>query len=144
MTDKIFNIDELRKMSQIIIPIPDFEGTGTINIKVQKPRLMKMMQQGEIPNHLIGIATQMITGKKQANKKKDDDDDAQLLKDAALMMELYSKACMIEPTYEEFEDIMTDEQGDAIFRWAMGEVNQIDSFRTDKADGTNNNNSKKD
>ena len=134
---QILNIKELRKLSRQILEIPDFENKGVINVRVQRPRLMSMAAQGQIPNHLISIATEVIGGKEKSKKT-----DATILKDAALMMELYSKACLVEPTYEDFKDIMTDQQSDTIFRWAMGQVDSLDSFRKTKADDTDNNNSK--
>lgn len=136
---EILNIQELKKMAHPVIPIPNFDNSGTINVRVQRPRLMSMAAGGKIPNHLLGTATRMVSGQKKQYAKANDED---LIKDAALMMELYCKACLVEPTYEEFKDIMTDEQADAIFAWATGTVKQLDSFRTDKGDGTSNNNGK--
>lgn len=137
MTEKkVLSIEELRGMSTTIIEIPNFDDSGVINIRVRKPRILSMAKKGEIPNHLISIATQMITGKTPEKKKKDDGEST--LKDAALMTELYASVCMVEPSYEEFKDIMTDTQGDAVFMWALGQVNELDSFRTDKTDDKHN------
>ena len=140
MTNKILSMDQLRELSRFIIPIPDFEGKGTLNVRVQKPRLLAMAAQGEIPNHLLGIATQMVAGKKQVKAKKED--EGALIKEAAAMTELYCQACLVEPKYEEFKEIMTDEQSDVSFRWAMGMVENLDGFRKDKTDGPDNDNGK--
>lgn len=131
---QVLNIETLRSMAVITIDIPDFEGTGTIKVRVQKPRLMALAAQGKIPNMLMSVAAQaMGMGKRQVKNKED------VMKEMAQMMELYCKACLVEPTYEEFKDIMTDEQMMAIFDWAMGDVKQLESFRTDKEDGADNN-----
>ena len=132
MSKEILNIEKLREMANPIISIPNFDNTGTINVKVQRPRLMAMAAKGQIPNHLLGIATQMVSGKTGNKGKKEKEEDK--LKEAALMMELYCEACLVEPSYAEFKDIMTDQQSDAIFRFAMGEVNTLDTFRKDEAD----------
>lgn len=134
--NKVISIEEMKALSTPIIEIPNFDNTGTINVRVRKPRILQLAQKGEIPNHLISIATQMITGKAPTSKKKED--PTQTLKDAALMTELYASVCLVEPSYEEFKEIMTDDQGDAIFMWALGQVNQLDSFRKDKADDKHN------
>lgn len=132
---EILSIEQLRQMAQLIIEIPDFENKGTIKVRVQKPRLMAMAAQGKIPNHLLGIASSMVTGKPQ--KKKD---EGMKVEEIANMMELYCQACLIEPTYAEFKDIMTDEQMAAVFNWAMGTVNKLDSFRTEEGNGSSDNN----
>lgn len=136
---KVLNIEELKKMATSIIDIPDFEGTGTIKVRVQRPRIMAMAAQGKIPNALMGAAASTVG--LGSSKKKDSPENT--LKDIANMMELYCKACLVEPTYDEFKDIMTDEQMQAIFDWAMGGVRQLKSFRTDEGNGKGNNDSKK-
>ncbi len=133
---EILSIEKLREMANIVIDIPNFENNGTIKVRVQRPRLMAMASQGKIPNHLMSIAVQMVTGRKNASNKNNED----IIKDASLMLELYCKACLVEPSYEEFKDIMTDDQADAIFSWAMGLNNKLDSFRKNKGNGSSNNN----
>mgnify|MGYP000922542962 CR=1 FL=1 len=135
---KVLNIEELRKMATVIIDIPDFKGTGTIKVRVQRPRLMAMAAQGKIPNALMGVAAK--TAGLGAGKKKNSPENT--LKDIASMMELYCKACLVEPTYDEFKDIMTDEQIQAIFDWAMGGVRQLESFRKDEGNGPSDNDGK--
>ena len=130
---EVLSIEQLKQMAQPIIEIPDFEGKGKIKVRVQKPRLMAIAAQGKIPNHLMSVANSMVFGKKKDNKEPD-------IKDVADMIELYCRACLVEPSYDEFKNIMTDEQSDAIFEWAMGKVQGLDSFRADTTDGTNDHN----
>lgn len=132
---EILSIEKLREMATSVIDIPDFNNEGTIKVKVRKPRLMAMAAQGKIPNHLISITTDMIVGR--SSRKKEEPQ----IKDVASMMELYCQACLVEPSYDEFKDIMTDTQMNYIFNWAMGRVNQLDNFRKDKEDGTSDNTS---
>lgn len=130
---QILSIAELTRMASPIIQIPDFEGSGKINIQVRKPRLLDMAKQGKIPNHLLSVANKMVGGQEQ----KPDLENNEMLKQTALMMELYCEACMVKPTYKEFKNIMTDEQGEAIFNWAVGGVSDLDRFREDGSDDTN-------
>lgn len=136
---QILSIAELTKMASPIIQIPDFEGSGKINIQVRKPRLLDMAKQGKIPNHLLSVANKMVGGQEQ----KPDLENNEMLKQTALMMELYCEACMVKPTYKEFKNIMTDEQGEAIFNWAVGGVSDLDRFREDGSDDTNDSDGEK-
>ena len=134
---EVLNIQQLKEMANPVIQIPSFDNTGTINIRVQKPRLLDMARQGKIPNHLIGVANDMLLGKKKDDtKKKNKEDEA--LKYVGKMVELYARACLVEPTYDEFKDLMTDEQGDAIYAFAIREVSVLDSFREDGQNGADN------
>ena len=137
---EILSIKELREMAYTVIDIPNFDNTGTIKIKVQKPQLLKMASEGKIPNHLLSVAVTATTGeqKKQADKM----DDKEKLQMVNQSMDLYCIACMVEPKYEDVKDILTDDQRGTIFEWAIGEVSDLDSFRNQKTDGTHDNDGK--
>jgi len=135
---EILSIVELKKMAHPIIQIPNFDNTGIIKVRVQRPNLMSMAAQGKIPNHLMGIVMSRITGKPATKKKEHTPEE--LIQDINKTMELYCVACLVEPSYEEFKSIITDDQKAAIFNWGLGEVKQLDSFRTDKRNGSSNNN----
>lgn len=128
----VISIDQLKKKATTVIEIPDIDGTGTIKIRVQKPRLMALAAQGKIPNPLMGVATKLIR-----NEFKDKDID---LSNTAKMVELYCRACMVEPSYEEMKDIITDDQMLAVFNWAIGGVESLNNFRTNEGNGPSNNN----
>lgn len=130
---EILSIEQLREMATPIIEIPDFEGTGTIKVRVKKPRLMAMAAQGKIPNHLLGVVNNMMFGNKKEKKEVN-------ITDVAKTYELYCRACLVEPSYEEIKDIITDDQMIAIFDWAMGDVKKLETFRANEGDGTSNNN----
>lgn len=130
---EVISIEELRKQATTVIEIPNFDNSGTIKVRVQKPRLMAMASQGKIPNHLLSIVNTMMFGNKKEKKEVN-------ITDVAKTYELYCRACLVEPTYDEFKDIMTDEQMSAIFDWAMGNVSQLDTFRNNKGNGTSDNN----
>lgn len=118
---------------KVLIPleIPGFDGRQRITIKVQRPRILAMAAQGKIPNRLMTVATRVIGG---AAKSKEPS-----IKDIAETIELYCQACMVEPTFDEIKDIITDDQMSAIFGWATSEVDELASFRGDEEDGRSDN-----
>lgn len=122
------NIAELRKLAIQTIEIPGFSPGTTVTVQVQQPRIMALMAQGKIPNPLMSVATKIVMSEK-----------SDLKVDAALAMkiyELYCTACLVEPTYNEFKDIITDEQMLHIYLWATGELQQLSRFRPDAEDGS--------
>lgn len=131
--NEILSIEQLKNMATTIIEIPDFEGTGTIKVRVQKPRLIAMAAQGKIPNHLLGIVNNMMFPSKKEKKEPN-------IEEIAKIYELYCRACLVEPSYDEIKDIMTDEQMSAIFDWAMGDAKKLETFRSNKGNGSSDNN----
>ncbi len=130
---EVISIEELRKQATTVIEIPNFDNSGTIKVRVQKPRLMAMASQGKIPNHLLGIVNTMMFGNKKEKKEVN-------ITDIAKTYELYCRACLVEPDYEEIKDIITDDQMIAIFDFATEEVSQLDTFRNNKGNATSDNN----
>lgn len=130
---EILSIEQLKKMATTVIEIPDFEGTGTIKVRVQKPRLMAMASQGKIPNHLLGIVNNMMfPSKKEKNEPN--------IEEIAKIYELYCRACLVEPSYDEIKNIITDEQMEAIFDWTMGDMKKVETFRSNEGNGSSDNN----
>ena len=127
---EVITIEQIKEMATPIIEIPNFDNTGTIKVRVKKPNLVNMAANGKIPNYLMSIAAAEMGIRKREEKPVDE-----LINDVAKTMELYCRACLVEPTYDEFKEYMTDEQMEAIFDWAMGDIKKVEPFRDDKGNG---------
>lgn len=127
----VINIEELRAKAVQDLTIPGFTDGETITIRVQKPRLMAMMAQGKIPNPLMGTIQEMMRGNAAVAQEAD-------LAEMAKVFEFYCKTCMVEPTYDEMADIITDDQIMSIFDWAVGGVQELEPFRADQKNGPGN------
>ncbi len=132
----VISIEEIKKLACTVVNIPGYSPRETIKVRLQKPQIMKLMAGGKIPNHLLSVVEQIMYGS-QSQKKKNlkKDDIREKLKDIANVYEVYCRACLVEPTYEEFEPYLSDDQKEAIFNWATEEVAQLENFREDKEDG---------
>lgn len=128
---EILNIKDLKEMSTTIIEIPDFNNEGTVNIRVKRPSIMGMAIQGKIPNNLMTIASKI------AGLKTNDDKETSV-KDLGQIYELYCRATMVEPTFDEMKNYITDDQMLKIYGFATSEGKKWETFRQDTEDGTDN------
>jgi hypothetical protein len=136
---EVISIEQIKKLAHPAIDIPGYSPGETIKVRVRKPQMMKLMAEGQIPNHLLSVVEQMMYGSQsQKNAKKKDSVEGKL-KDVANVYEVYCRACLVEPTYEEFEPYLSDDQKEAIFNWATAEVAQLENFREDQKDGASDN-----
>ena|SRR5699024_5378532 len=137
---EIFSVDKLKEMATTILPVPGFNnGDEKINFRVQKPRLMAMAAQGKVPNYLLGVVNDIMYGpNNEKGKKKENPDPSEIIK----TYELYCRACMVEPSYEEVADFITDEQMATVFHFGIGQVSSLNSFRKKEKDDTSNTSSK--
>lgn len=125
------NAKDFRKMAIQKLEIPGFDNESNIVIEVQKPRLLAMAKQGKIPNALMGTATTLL-------KKGGVDAGKADVKQIAEVAEIYCRACMVNPQFEEVKDVITDEQMNVIMNYAVGLVQSLNSFREKEKNGTNN------
>lgn len=132
---EILSIAEMKKLSTPVIEIPGFDNESKIKVRVRKPNILTMFSQGKIPNHLLSVATTMVGGNKSNPKKDEEERNSEVLD----MLELYCTVCLVEPTYDEFKEIITDQQKEAIFEWGMGEVAEAATFRNEKEVQPDNN-----
>lgn len=128
------SIDKFKEGSTTI-KIPGFDGLEDIEIKVKRPQLMSMMTQGKIPNRLLGVAALATNGKNFEYKSEDEIEKA---KELAEWVSFYCEICMVNPSYEEAKDSITDDQALSIYAWAVAPIGVLRSFRNKEEDDTNN------
>jgi hypothetical protein len=134
---EVISIEEIKRLACPVVDIPGYSPGETIKVQLRKPQVMKLMAGGKIPNHLLSVVEQMVYGSQ--SRGKPEKSTKERLKDLANIYEVYCRTCLVEPTYDELEPYLTDEQKEAIFEWATAEVAQLESFRTDQKNGTSDN-----
>lgn len=111
------------------IEIPGFVPGERIKVQVQRPRIMALASRGKIPNPLMSIATKLVTGKMPKGRELD-------IKEVAQLHELYCRACLVSPAYDEIADIITDDQMAILMAWATGGIAALEPFRSEHEDGS--------
>ena len=117
------NADLFKAQAIQEIEIPGFNN-DIITIKVQRPRLRSLAEQGSIPNPLLGAVDSVLLGKKKGSEPD--------VADLSRTVMLYCSVCMVEPSFDEVKDYMTDDQMFAIWAWVNGRANKLSTFRNDK------------
>lgn len=148
---KIITAEEFKNRSFQIIQIPGFTPKDEpIHIQIRTTGIMALLANGRIPNTLLGKVTELfgedtkvgsatdvtagITDevKKQALAKLSASDSG--VKDMAELLRVFAEASMVQPTYAEVGEYLTDEQLMTIFGAMYGEVQEAESFRNVKGD----------
>ena len=143
----IVSVDQFRSLAHRVIPIPGFtQDAEPIYIQIKSTGIMNMLANGRIPNTLLGkvtelfgdtskvekdsIPTEGITEqqKKEALAKLSSTDSG--LQDMAELLRVFASASMVQPSYDEVKDYMTDDQLMAVFSAMYGEVMDVESFRS--------------
>jgi len=127
----VITIDEIRKRSEgIVIEIPDWVPNQTIAVRVKAVDMTPhMLKIEKLPNVLKASATEVFSGKLQVPAK-----DGVEMEDIEGMLPIIdgiAEAVMVEPTFEQIQAVypLTLAQKMALFKFAMGGLDELDSFR---------------
>lgn len=145
----IITAEQFKQLAFQIIALPGFsKGSEPIHVKIRTSGVMNLIANGKIPNTLLGKVTELfgetstvtkdnaslasITDqqKKEALDRLNKTDTG--IQDMAELLRVFAEASMVEPTYAEVGEYMTDEQLMTIFSAMYGEVTQAETFRTDE------------
>lgn len=130
---EIISASEFRKKAVRVITIPGFTDDDCFNVRIKSVSVPDMLINGKLPNSLMKIVSEMFD-KKSVKLAKDGEPDVntqELLEDPDKLKELMSmmkavvKEALVEPKYEEIEDLMTQEQIQTIFEQTSGGVNKV-------------------
>ncbi len=145
----IITAEQFKQLAFQIIALPGFsKDSEPIHVKIRAAGVMNLIANGKIPNTLLGKVTELfgetstvtkdnaslasITDqqKKEALDRLNKTDTG--IQDMAELLRVFAEASMVEPTYAEVGEYMTDEQLMTIFSAMYGEVTQAETFRTDE------------
>lgn len=127
---KVTTIESLREYADkgAIVRLPDFAENVPFVARLKRPSLTGLIAQDVIPNQLQVTAIEMFDGKINDNGKRD-------MKAMDEIFTIFAKECLVEPTYEELEEIgleLTDEQKITIFNYSQMGVKALNSFRKEQ------------
>ena len=81
------------------------------------------MMSGKLPNNLLGTVNDLFEQKDNAQAMQLFEQDENKIKDIMEIIDLVCEQSLVEPTYEEIKDVITDTQKMQIMGEAQGNVN---------------------
>ncbi len=108
------------------VELPGFVSGENITVRLRRPSIMAMMADG-IPNPLLGVAAEVFNGGLRSASQSADG-----LKSTGELMQVYARAALVEPTYEQLEQAgvqLTDDQLTAIYSYVLTGVDRLKRFR---------------
>ena len=115
--------EDIKKLKDgIVIELPDFDKDTPFTARVKRPSLMDMCGKGTIPNPLLNAAQRLWEGDVPKGSIKDYNDVIRKVVEVAL----------VEPSYDEVKDVLTDDQLIAIFDYTQGGAVKLLPFREHK------------
>jgi hypothetical protein len=126
----VTSIQEIKNKAVREVEITGFDEGEMITLKLRSISLMKLMEKGNIPNALLGTAVELF--EQDGNTKNTEKVDPKPKKDMTElsgMIDLICESSMVEPTYSEISEYLTDKQRLEIFHYSQSGVTGLKSFR---------------
>lgn len=125
---KVTTMDELRAYRDgSLVELPPFAQDQPFVARLKRPSMLGLVEQGKIPNELLGLAQKLFMGE----KVKEEDNQA-FLKNLSEVIEVLAKESFVDPTYEQLkaEGVeLTDDQKIFMFNYAQNGIKELGNFR---------------
>lgn len=124
--NKVTSLEQLKEYGKgRVIELPRFSKDEPFFVRVKRPSLMKLAEEGKIPNMLLGTVNKMFfNGVKEQEVATTDGMFAEMSE----VMRILAKSMLVEPTYEEIEEAgvtLTDSQLIAIFNYSQAGIEAV-------------------
>ncbi len=137
---EVITLEQIKEKAKgTVIEIPDWDGTGTINVRVRAIDLTSaMLSAGNIPDMVTPEVAEMFEDKEgsfEVEQFQKDIAPKVNVKDSIAQfgpaLEVVVKEALVEPSYEEIQKTypLTLPQKLAIFKHVTGGIDKIKSFR---------------
>lgn len=128
----VISAEQFKSKATRIVEISGFEENEKIEVRIKSMSLLTMMNNGKIPNELLGVVQKLFNEGANSKKKKISEKDvlsqSDDIKSLTMLMDVACKEVLVEPKFEEIEDYLTDVQKTEIFNAAQGPIKQVTPF----------------
>ncbi len=114
-----------------VVELPGWEDVA-FHARLRKVSLLALIQSGHLPNELLAIAFKIVRSQGNFNPVTQSETPEDLANFVGLLHAI-AKAALVEPTYEEVGELLTDDQLTAIFVCSMQGLKGLESFRKQRA-----------
>lgn len=115
------------------VNISGWEDGTFFTCKLKRVSLLNVASEGKIPNGLMSTVMQLFEGDKT---KTDKINPAEMAK----VVNIFCKEALVEPTFEEVNEYLTDNQRMDIFNYTQKGLKAIEKFRKEQTDPEPNSN----
>ncbi len=129
---QVTSLAEMAQTAIPVVPIPSWDGSSEINVRLRRVTLTALIQAGQLPNELLAFAQDLTQKGQEGEAMALSKLEPESYKKYTELMHAMAKAALMEPTYDQIlEEVgwLTDQQLMAIHFYCLGGVRTLHSFR---------------
>ena len=118
----VISASEFRKRATRVIEIDGFEPGEKIEVRIKPASLINLMVSGKLPNNLLATVQELFNEGPDTKPNDVFAQGADKVKEVLGLLDLVCEQSLVEPTFEEIKDVITDAQKMQIMTEAQGNV----------------------
>lgn len=122
----ITSLEQFKQMAFKEVELPGFEPGETVTVRLRKVSVLGLASSGKIPNSLMSTVNKLFgEGRKGATPDQVASSSLENLGEMASLLDLIAAQAMVEPTFAEVGEYLTDDQKNAIFEYSQSGVKSV-------------------
>ena len=118
----VISAKEFRQRATRVIEIDGFEPGEKIEVRIKPASILSLYVSGKLPNTLLGTVQDLFEVQSEQEAGKQILQDPEMIKASFEILDLVCEQCLVEPTFAEIGDLLTDNQKGQIMAEAQGNV----------------------
>jgi len=110
------------------VEIPGNEPGEVFTVKLKKVSILAIAGKGRIPNSLMSVVNKLFGMGGKATNDEVTEASMQHITQMAELLHIIARESMVEPTYDEVGEYLTDDQLEAVFSFTQDGVKKLESF----------------
>ncbi len=112
----ITSFEEFKKKAFKEVELPGFEPGETVTVRLRKVSIL---------SSLMGVVNKLFNSSKEVDEEAVKETSMEHLAEMSKLLDLVASCALVEPTFDQIGEYLTDEQKNAIFEYSQGEVKQV-------------------
>lgn len=121
----ITSFEQFKQKAFKEVDLPGFEEGEVVTVRLRKVSILNLASSGKIPNSLMGVVNQLFGKAGKASEEEVAQTSMEHLTEMSKLLNIIAESALVEPTYSEIGEYLTDEQKNAIFEFSQSSVKQV-------------------
>lgn len=122
----VTSLEQFKAMAFKEVELPGFENGEKVVVRLRKVSILGLASSGKIPNTLMGTVNRLFgEGRKGATPDQVASTSMENLGEMASLLDLIASQALVEPTFAEIGEFLTDDQKNAIFEYSQSGVKAV-------------------
>lgn len=121
----ITSFEQFKQKAFKEVDLPGFEEGEVVTVRLRKVSILSLASSGKIPNSLMGVVNQLFGKAGKASEEEVSQTSMEHLSEMSKLLNIIAESALVEPTYSEIGEYLTDEQKNAIFEFSQSGVKQV-------------------